>query len=75
MTKITAQHQATFDFIREAPEEQLVLFSCFRDGIPTAVICRVTESRFETFNVYPLFVAVDNEMTLKITTTKHLIYP
>lgn len=64
MTNITELHKITFKFLREAPDEQLGLVSCFRDGTPTVAICRVTESKFGTFNVEPLFVAVDDDMTL-----------
>lgn len=64
MTNITELHKITFKFLREASDEQLGLVSCFRNGTPTAAICRVTESEFGTFNVEPLFVAVDDDMTL-----------
>jgi hypothetical protein len=64
MTNINDLHKTTFEFIRDAPGDQLALVSCYRDGTPTAAICRVTESRFGTFNVQPLFVAVDTDMTL-----------
>lgn len=64
MTNITELHKIAFKFLREAPDEQLGLVSCFRDGTPTAAICRVTESESEAVNVEPLFVAVDDDMTL-----------
>ena len=64
MTNITEQHMIRFKFLREAPDEQIGLVSCFRDGTPTAAICRVTESKSGTCKVVPLFVAVDDDMTL-----------
>lgn len=60
-TNISAAHRAALTFIQG--KEGVALFSCFRDGEPTAAIVRVSQLG-KHYHIEPLFVAVDPEMVL-----------
>src|SRR5262245_60804383 len=62
-TNITAQLKQTFEDMRIAPG--FALFSCFVNGKPTAAIVSVYhDEQNGDFSIFPLFVAVTDDMRI-----------
>ena len=62
-TNIKDWHKAVFEELQRFPQN-FALMSCFRNGKPTVAICRVEPSEDKETMIFPLFVAVEDDMIL-----------